>query len=108
MDFLKRLEIEKINFGSSTGQIWNKTKSDGELKVYSPVDGKFIASVYQASEKDYEKVIKTAEKAFKEWRMIPAPKRGEIVRQIGNRLREYKEPLGTLVSYEMGKSLQGV
>jgi aldehyde dehydrogenase (NAD+) len=106
MDFLKRLRIEKNNFGSSTGQNWNKTKSAGELKVYSPVDGKLIASVYQASEKDYEKVIKAAEKAFKEWRMIPAPKRGEIVRQIGNRLREYKDPLGTLVSYEMGKSLQ--
>jgi len=106
MDFLKILGISKINFGSSTGQNWNKTKSEGELKVYSPVDGKLIASVYQASEKDYEKVIKTAEKAFKEWRLIPAPKRGEIVRQIGNRLREYKEPLGTLVSYEMGKSLQ--
>lgn len=106
MNFLKELDIQKNNFGSSTGQDWNKTKSEGELKVYSPVDGKLIASVYQASEKDYEKVIKAAEKAFKEWRMIPAPKRGEIVRQIGNRLREYKEPLGTLVSYEMGKSLQ--
>ena len=106
MDFLKKLGIEKINFGSSTGQKWNKTKTAGELKVYSPVDGKLIASVYQASEKDYEKVMKSSEEAFLYWRMIPAPKRGEVVRQIGNALREYKEPLGMLVSYEMGKSLQ--
>jgi aldehyde dehydrogenase (NAD+) len=106
MQFLKKLGISKTNFGSSTGQKWNKTKSEGQLKIHSPVDGKLIASVYQASEKDYEKIIRTAEKAFLEWRMVPAPKRGEIVRQIGNRLRLYKEPLGTLVSYEMGKSLQ--
>ena len=58
------------------------------------------------SKKDYEKVIKTAQKAFVEWREIPAPKRGEIVRQYGEELRKYKEPLGQLVSYEMGKSLQ--
>ncbi|MBT8378068.1 MAG: aldehyde dehydrogenase family protein [Ignavibacteria bacterium] len=106
MQFLKELGIQKNNFGSSTGLNWNKTKSEGILKIHSPVDGKLIASVYQASEKDYNKVIQTSEKAFKEWRMIPAPIRGEIVRQIGNRLREFKEPLGTLVSYEMGKSLQ--
>ena len=106
MHFLKELGIQKNNFGSSTGLKWNKTKSEGQLKIHSPVDGKLIASVYQASEKDYNNVIKTAERAFKEWRMMPAPKRGEIVRLIGNRLREYKEPLGTLVSYEMGKSLQ--
>lgn len=106
MDFLKLLGIEKNNFGSSTGQDWNKTKSEGELKVFSPVDGKLIASVYQGSENDYEKVMKPAEEAFLFWRMVPAPKRGEIVRQIGLKLREYKEPLGMLVSYEMGKSLQ--
>lgn len=106
MDFLNKLEIQKNNFGTSTGLKWNETKNEGELKIHSPVDGKHIASVYQASEKDYERVIKTAEKAFLEWRMIPAPKRGEVVRQIGLKLREYKEPLGNLVSYEMGKSLQ--
>jgi len=106
MDFLKILGISKTNYGSSTGQYWNKTQSEGELKVYSPVDGKLIATVYQASEKDYEKVMKSADEAFLYWRSIPAPKRGEIVRQMGNALREYKEPLGMLVSYEMGKSLQ--
>ncbi len=106
MDFLNELGIKKINFGSSTGQNWSKTKSEGELKVHSPVDGKLIASVYQSSEKDYEKIVKSAQEAFLFWRMVPAPKRGEIVRQIGLKLREFKEPLGKLVSYEMGKSLQ--
>jgi aldehyde dehydrogenase (NAD+) len=106
MDFLKILGIQKNNFGCSTGQEWSDTKTEGELKIYSPVDGKLIASVYQASEKDYEKVITTASKAFNEWRAVPAPKRGEIVRQIGIKLREFKQPLGNLVSYEMGKSLQ--
>ena len=106
MDFLKILGIQKNNFGSSTGQKWNQSKSEGELKIHSPVDGKYIASVYQASEKDYEKVVKSAEEAFQYWRMVPAPLRGEIVRQIGLMLREYKEPLGMLVSYEMGKSIQ--
>jgi aldehyde dehydrogenase (NAD+) len=106
MDFLKILGISKNNFGSSTGQKWMQTKSEGELKIHSPVDGKFIASVYQGSEKDYERIIKSMEEAFLYWRMLPAPSRGEIVRQIGLKLREFKEPLGKLVSYEMGKSLQ--
>jgi len=106
MDFLKILGIKEKNFGSSTGTKWNKTKNQGELKIYSPVNGKLIASVYQSSQKDYDNVIKTAQTAFEYWRLLPAPKRGEIVRQIGLRLREFKEPLGNLVSYEMGKSLQ--
>jgi aldehyde dehydrogenase (NAD+) len=73
---------------------------------YSPADGQYIGSTNQATAEDYEKVMKTAEEAFKVWRMVPAPKRGEVVRQIGDKLREFKEPLGQLVSYEMGKSLQ--
>ncbi|NWG28645.1 MAG: aldehyde dehydrogenase family protein [Ignavibacteriaceae bacterium] len=106
MEFLKQLGISKTNYGASTGQKWIQSKSKEELKIHSPVDGKFIASVHQASEKDYEKIMKSMEEAFLYWRMVPAPKRGEIVRQIGNKLREYKQPLGSLVSYEMGKSLQ--
>ncbi|MEJ2495543.1 MAG: aldehyde dehydrogenase family protein, partial [Ignavibacteriaceae bacterium] len=106
MNFLKKLGITSKNFGSSTGTKWIKSTDQGELKIVSPVDGKQIASVYQASEKEYNKVIKTALIAFEFWKNIPAPRRGEIVRQIGLRLRDYKEPLGTLVSYEMGKSLQ--
>ena len=106
MDFLNKLGISKENFGSSTGLKWNETKNQGELKIVSPTNGKEIAKVYQASEKDYEKIINKAEEAFLIWRKMPAPKRGEIVRQIGLRLREYKPYLGKLVSYEMGKSLQ--
>ncbi|MCL5029720.1 MAG: aldehyde dehydrogenase family protein [Bacteroidetes bacterium] len=106
MEFLQKLGIKEINFGASTGSKWIETKDQGELKIYSPTDGKYIASVFQSSESDYNKVITIAEDAFKIWRKIPAPKRGEIVRQIGVKLREYKPYLGKLVSYEMGKSLQ--
>ncbi|HSL87820.1 MAG TPA: aldehyde dehydrogenase family protein [Ignavibacteriaceae bacterium] len=106
MEFLKRLGIKEKNYGASTGTKWLETTDQGELKIHSPATGEYIASVYQASEADYEKVVKTAHDAFLKWRMIPAPKRGEIVRQIGNRLREFKEDLGMLVSFEMGKSLQ--
>ena len=102
----KKLGIKDKNYGSCTGLNWNKTTDQGELKITSPATGEYIASVYQASKEDYEAVIAQAKEAFKYWRTVPAPKRGEIVRQIGNKLREYKEPLGTLVSYEMGKSLQ--
>ncbi len=106
MEFLKKLGIKKTNFGSSTGLKWNETKTEGELKIYSPVDGKYIASVYQASKGDYDKVVKKAHEAFLYWRNVPAPQRGEVVRQVGDKLRKYKDPLGHLVSYEMGKSLQ--
>ncbi|MCL6494941.1 MAG: aldehyde dehydrogenase family protein [Ignavibacterium sp.] len=106
MEFLKKLGIKEKNFGSSTGLKWNETTSEGELKIFSPATGEYIASVYQASDSDYENVIKTAEEAFKYWRKVPAPKRGEIVRQIGDKLRKYKQDLGQLVSFEMGKSLQ--
>ncbi|BDQ01798.1 aldehyde dehydrogenase family protein [Ignavibacterium sp.] len=106
MEFLKNLGIKEKNYGSSTGLKWNETTSEGELKIYSPATGEYIASVYQASDADYESVIKTAEEAFKYWRKVPAPKRGEIVRQIGDKLRKYKQDLGQLVSFEMGKSLQ--
>ena len=100
------LGIEEKNYGMSTGLEWCTTTDQGELNIFSPTDGRKIASVYQASEADYEFVVKQAEEAFKYWRKVPAPGRGEIVRQIGNKLREFKKPLGSLVSYEMGKSLQ--
>ncbi len=106
MEFLQMLGIQKENFGASTGLNWIESKDQGELKIYSPTNGEYIASVFQASETDYDNVIKIAEVAFKVWRKVPAPKRGEIVRQIGIKLREYKPFLGRLVSYEMGKSLQ--
>ncbi|WKK65944.1 L-piperidine-6-carboxylate dehydrogenase [Lutimonas zeaxanthinifaciens] len=101
---LDQLGIKEVNAGSSTGSDFF---ASGEmLDSYSPVDGKLIASVQSSTMDDYEKVIQTASEAFKSWRKIPAPQRGEIVRQFGERLRELKEPLGKLVSYEMGKSFQ--
>ena len=103
---LEVLGIKEKNYGMSTGLEWGKTTDQSELTIYSPTDGQKIASVYQASEADYEVIVKKAEEAFKYWRKVPAPMRGEIVRQIGNKLREFKNPLGSLVSYEMGKSLQ--
>ncbi|HES58371.1 MAG TPA: aldehyde dehydrogenase family protein, partial [Firmicutes bacterium] len=74
-----------------------------KLDVVSPIDGARIASVAQAGEADYEAVVSAAHAAFLEWRSVPAPKRGEVVRQIGLKLREYKRALGALVSLEMGK-----
>jgi aldehyde dehydrogenase (NAD+) len=106
MGFLKDLGIEDKNYGSSTGQMWNKTTDHGELKIHSPATGEYLATVYQASQTDYNKIVQTGGQAFKKWRKVPAPQRGEIIRQIGLKLREYKEPLGKLVSLEMGKSLQ--
>jgi len=106
MDFLKELGIKEKNYGASTGIEWITTTDQGELDVVSPVDGKHIAIVYLASKEDYDKIVAKSEEAFKQWRLVPAPKRGEIVRQIGLELRKYKDSLGTLVSYEMGKSLQ--
>lgn len=102
---LKTLGIKNINPGANTGTKWLDTKGD-KLDSFSPADGELIGSIMQGTEKDYEQIIQTAKKAFLEWRMVPAPKRGEVVRQIGNALREYKEPLGKLVSYEMGKIYQ--
>ncbi|WP_373073012.1 aldehyde dehydrogenase family protein [Zeaxanthinibacter enoshimensis] len=101
---LEKLGILEINEGSSTG---TENFSSGELiSSYSPVDGALIAKVKSTTKEDYEKVVQTASEAFLSWRKKPAPLRGEIVRQIAERLRELKEPLGKLVSYEMGKSYQ--
>lgn len=103
-DFLDKLGIKAVNYGATTGSSdgWLKT-GGGELVSVSPIDGKPIASVIQANTADYEKVIGKAQTAFKNWCMLPAPKRGQVVREIGDILREYKEPLGQLVTLEMGK-----
>ncbi len=105
-EVLDKLGIKKINFGSSTGVDWGKSSDKGVIESFSPVDGKTIASVYKASEEDYNTVVNKATEAFKYWRKVPAPKRGEVVRKIGLKLREYKDVLGRLVSYENGKILQ--
>tara|TARA_R110000796_G_scaffold183498_1_gene299883 strand:+ start:13787 stop:15340 length:1554 start_codon:yes stop_codon:yes gene_type:complete len=103
-DALQILGIKSSNSGTSTGT--NNFGSGEELSSYSPVDGALIASVKTTTKADYDKVITAATSAFKTWRTTPAPQRGEIVRQFGEKLRAYKEPLGKLVSYEMGKSYQ--
>ncbi|MEX0290180.1 MAG: aldehyde dehydrogenase family protein [Flavobacteriaceae bacterium] len=101
---LRKLGIQDINEGTSTGAA---NFSSGEIiESYSPVDGVLIGKVKSTTKEDYEKVMKTASEAFEVWRKKPAPQRGEIVRQFGEKLRELKEPLGKLVSYEMGKSYQ--
>ena len=101
---LKALEIESHNAGTSTGNEWFSSKDN--IASYSPVDGGHIGSVSVTNSEQYEMVMSSATTAFKTWRTMPAPQRGEIVRQFGEQLRALKEPLGKLVSYEMGKSLQ--
>ncbi|MEM8507477.1 MAG: aldehyde dehydrogenase family protein [Bacteroidota bacterium] len=101
---LKALGIQAINDGTSTGL---KNFGSGEvIASYSPVDGQLIGKVKTTTKADYEKVATAAAAAFTEWRLVPAPRRGEIVRQFGEKLRNLKSPLGKLVSYEMGKSYQ--
>lgn len=103
-DALDKLGVKEINNGTSTG---SHSFGNGEaITSYSPTDGQLIGKVTTTTKEDYEKVMEAATAAFKTFRAMPAPQRGEIVRQFGNKLRELKEPLGKLVSYEMGKSLQ--
>jgi aldehyde dehydrogenase (NAD+) len=104
-DILQQLHINTENSGVSTGTVWLSANGP-VIKADSPVDGKVIANVTTASRADYDAVIEKATAAFKEWRLWPAPRRGEVIRQAGEALRKNKEALGRLVSYEMGKSLQ--
>lgn len=106
--FLQKLQTQPIMSGTSTGRaFWHSASTDNALlQSISPVDGKLVAQVHPTTAEDYEKVVQTAQQAFAEWRLVPAPRRGEIVRQMGEQFRHYKKELGTLVSYEMGKSLQ--
>ena len=101
-ELLEILHIKEKNPGGCTGQEWLEGKGD-LLQSISPIDGKVIASISQVNESEYEVIIQKSQEAFKVWRMIPAPKRGEIVRQMALKLREYKKPLGQLVTLEMGK-----
>lgn len=105
MNFLEQLGLKDLNAGTSTGLNSFGSGSD-ILESYSPVDGKLIGKVIVTTPAEYEQVMQTATEAFKTWRSMPAPKRGEIVRQFGDALRRHKAALGQLVSYEMGKSLQ--
>ncbi|MDV7137829.1 aldehyde dehydrogenase family protein [Maribacter sp. TH_r10] len=103
-DALQKLGIKDINEGTSTGLV--NFGSGDIISSYSPVDGALIGKVKTTTASDFEKVMNSATSSFKTWRTTPAPQRGEIVRQFGDKLRELKEPLGKLVSYEMGKSYQ--
>ena len=103
-DILKELMIEKENYGSCIGgERWLETKNLGEFKSVNPSNGDQIACVYKCSDQDYEKVVKYSSEAFKEWRKVPAPERGQLIFEMGNKLREHKDALGSLVSLEMGK-----
>jgi aldehyde dehydrogenase (NAD+) len=104
--FLNQLGIGELSQPICTGVLHSGDASDGIQESYSPADGKLIGTIGKAKQSDYDHVMSTAEKAFSYWQSVPAPQRGELVRQIGDKLREIKEPLGQLVSYEMGKSLQ--
>jgi aldehyde dehydrogenase (NAD+) len=105
MEFLRALGVDAQNIGSSTGSNWLESTGPS-ISSYSPVDGKLIGSVQTTDKAAYEAILKQAGAGFLEWRQWPAPRRGEIVRQVGEALRAQKENLGKLVSYEMGKSLQ--
>ncbi|MBZ4192145.1 aldehyde dehydrogenase family protein [Niabella beijingensis] len=105
MDFLKTLRVEKTNSGTSTGCSWLDKPAE-DITSYSPVDGRIIGTVSATTEVTYNEVVAKAQAAFTEWRSWPAPRRGEVVRQVGEALRAHKDALGRLVSYEMGKSLQ--
>jgi aldehyde dehydrogenase (NAD+) len=100
MEFLKVLGIEATNKGTSTGSVFFDSSSS-LLESKSPVNGQKIGTVYETTESEYQLVMAKAEEAFKYWRNVPAPKRGEIVRQCGEEFRKYKQELGQLVSYEM-------
>ncbi|MBR9919893.1 MAG: aldehyde dehydrogenase family protein [Bacteroidetes bacterium] len=102
--FLKDLGLKEKNAGTWTGL--KSTDSGNYIESYSPVDGAFIGSVSQTTREEFEAMIKQSQEAFKAWRKVPGPKRGEVVRQYGEALRANKDALGKLVSYEMGKSLQ--
>ncbi len=105
MQTILPLPTQPVKPGTSTGQqFWSSTEKT--IDSYSPADGQLIARVHPSTRADYDRVVETAQAAFAEWRQVPAPRRGEIVRQMGDQFRRYKRELGTLVSYEMGKSLQ--
>jgi aldehyde dehydrogenase (NAD+) len=101
---LEKLQIKDVNMGACAGEgQWFEDPQGPELISYNPATGEPIAKVIQATEKTYEQVINQAHESFKSWRMMPAPLRGQVIRDLGDALRELKEPLGELVTVEMGK-----
>ena len=103
-EILKSLGIEENNYGACVGAgSWSNTTDSGQLYSVNPTNGNVISNVYHCSEDDYENVIIESQKAFKEWRMVPAPIRGQLIREMSDELRRKKDVLGSLVSLEMGK-----
>jgi len=106
-DLLKKLNIEQKNFGACTGpEGWIKNSNTKEIFSVNPTNGETIASVFESSIKDYETVVQKSKDAYEEWKKVPAPIRGQLIREMANALRDYKDPLGSLVSLEMGKIKQ--
>jgi len=107
MNILTSLQLKTENSGATTGTLsWSDTTQAGKIISYNPANGEAIATVFSASQNDYEKIITQAAATFSTWRQVPAPKRGELIRLLGDALRHQKDHLGTLVSLEMGKSKQ--
>ena len=107
MNILNELGLSELNYGACSGEgKWSKTSDAGEIVSINPANGKKIASVFQCSESDYKRIVKDSAKVFKDWKKVPAPVRGELVRQMGDALRQQKDALGSLVSLEMGKIKQ--
>ena len=103
-EILNSLGIKNNNFGAGVGGgNWSSTTDVGMLNSVNPANGEVIANVYQCSESDYDNVIAESQKAFEKWRMVPAPIRGQLVREMGEELRRKKDMLGSLVALEMGK-----
>ena len=91
MELLKSLEIEEVNYGASISDWWSTTKDAGVVESYNPTTGKILSKVYQCSDTDYDRVIKESELAFDEWRMVPAPIRGQLIFEMASELREKKD-----------------
>ena len=107
MDFLRKLGIDKENFGASIGPgHWSRTKDAGRIDSFNPSTEELIGSVYQSNKDDYAKIVKASIEAFKHWRTVPAPERGQLVRKLADALRDNKDALGSLVALEMGKIKQ--
>ena len=106
MELLNRLNIKAINPGAFSGYGWISEQGSSLLSSYNPHNGSKLGEVATCSMADYQCVMERAVRAAADWRRVPAPKRGEIIRQIGQALREHKDSLGSLVSLEMGKSKQ--
>ena len=105
--FMLELGLERECSGICSGTGWAVGSSDESVTSFSPVDQQPLGTIQLANRNDYESVLQTAEKAWLHWRKIPAPERGLVIADIGKELRQYKNPLGELVSYEMGKSARG-